>query len=368
MAIVCEKTVMIASLARRTRPRWSQRWVSTGFNSNQYGLSSEQIQLVEMCENFSKKELLPHASEWDRDKVFPEETLRKLAELGLGGMFVSEPKGGAGFSRFDGSLVFEALAQGCTSTTAYLSIHNMCGWMVSEFGSPVLQDKYLNNLMSCEWFSSYCLTEPGSGSDAASLSTTAKRVDGGTFILNGSKAFISGGSRSDVYLVMARTGGPGPKGISCFLVDADTPGLSFGKQEDKLGWNSQPTCAVIFEDVQVSSEQMLGEEGHGFKYAMQGLDGGRLSIAACSIGAAQACYLTALEHTKIREQFGKRLIDNQSMQFSLVDMGTKIHLSRLAVRHAASLLDAKDPNSTVHCALAKKVATDYCFQVCDEAL
>jgi len=343
---------------------------ATAFNDNRYGLTPEQIQLAEQCELFAENEFKPFAAKWDAEKIFPEEALRKAAGLGLGGMFVSEENGGSNLTRFDGSVVFEALAKGCTSTTAYLSIHNMCAWMVSEFGTPEQRERFLPKLVSMDWFASYCLTEPSSGSDAGSLRTTAKKTSSGDYVLNGTKAFISGGSRSDLYLIMARTGSQesGPKGVTCFAVEAGTPGLSFGAQEKKLGWNSQPTCMVIMEDMVIPEKNRIGKEGEGFKLAMKGLDGGRLSIAACSIGAAKACYDAALEHVKVREQFGKPLASNQTVQFKLADMGTSIHLSRLVLRHAAGLLDAKDPNATVHCAMAKKVATDLCFDVCDASM
>jgi alkylation response protein AidB-like acyl-CoA dehydrogenase len=357
------------ALSPVTRRARQLRCFSTSFNDNRYGLSEEQSQLADMCEQFSTKELKPHAAKWDEQKIFPVEALRKAAGLGLGGMFVSEQNGGSGFSRFDGSLVFEELSKGCTSTTAYLSIHNMCAWMVSEFGTEDQRKRYLPQLISMDWFASYCLTEPSSGSDAGSLRTTAKKR-GSEYVLNGTKAFISGGSTSNLYLIMARTGTQesGPKGVTCFAVEAGTKGLSFGAQEKKLGWNTQPTCMVILEDAVIPEANRIGQEGEGFKVAMKGLDGGRLSIAACSIGAAKACYDAAVEHVKVRQQFGKPLSTFQNVQFKIADMGANIHLSRLAVRHAATLLDAKDPNATVYCAMAKKTATELCFDVCDQAL
>jgi alkylation response protein AidB-like acyl-CoA dehydrogenase len=337
---------------------------STSFNSNGYGLSDEQRALRDMAESFAEKEMAPHAQKWDREKLFPADTLRRAAALGFGGMFVREESGGTGLSRFEGSLVYEALAGACASTTAYISIHNMCAWMVDRFGTEQQRRRWLPRLISMEWFSSYCLTEPGSGSDAQSLRTSARR-EGDSYVLNGSKAFISGGGRSELYLVMARA----PEGITCFAVEAaSTPGMTFGAQEHKMGWNSQPTCAVNFEDARVPADAVLGGLGQGFKVAMKGLDGGRLSIAACSVGAARACYNVARSHVQLREQFGKPLAANQTIQFRLAQMGCDIHSARLMVRHAATLLDAGDANATVHCAMAKREATDRGFKVCDEAL
>ena len=344
---------------------------ATSFNDNGYHLTESQLALKDVAEKFAAKEFEPHAAAWDRNKTFPREALRKAAEIGFAGMFVAnEELGGSGLSRLDGTVVFEALAAKDTSTTAYLSIHNMVAYMLDQFGSDEQKSRFLPKLCTMEHFASYCLTEPSAGSDAGSLRTTAKK-DGDSYVLRGSKAFISGGSASDIYVVMARTGTQqeGPRGISCFVVEAkDCPGLSFGAQEKKLGWNSQPTCAVIFDDVRVPAANRLGKEGEGFKIAMKGLDGGRVSIATCSVGAAKACYDLARDHVKKREQFGKPLAANQSVQFRLADMGLKIHTSRLLVRHAAALLDAKDANATVHCAMAKKGATEACWDVCDQAL
>ncbi|CAE7808360.1 acad8 [Symbiodinium sp. KB8] len=309
----------------------------------------------------------PFASEWDEKKHFPEDVLRKAAELGFAGLYVKEDVGGTGLSRHDGSLIVEALAGGCTSTTAYLTIHNMCTWMIDTFGNDEQRHQWLPSLLSMEKFSSYCLTEPGSGSDAASLSTRAVR-DGDDYVLNGQKMFISGGGRSDVYVIMARTGGEGPSGISCILVPSDAKGLSFGAQEKKLGWNTQPTAAVFLEDVRVPVANRLGEEGDGFKIAMKGLDGGRLSIGTCSLGAAAKCFDIAREYVKTRKQFGKPLINNQALAFRLSDMATDLQLSRLMIRQGAKLLDAKDPNARAFAAMAKQVSTDLGFKICNEAL
>lgn len=331
------------------------------------GLTPQQLEFQTVAQEFSQVELAPHAALWDSKKIFPEEALRKAAALGFAGLFVREESGGAGLGRLDGSVIIEALAQGCTSTTAYLTIHNMCAYMLDTFGSEELRSRFLPKLLTMEHFASYCLTEPNSGSDAASLSTRAVR-DGDHFVLNGAKAFISGGGRSDVYLVMVRTGGEGPGGVSCLVVEKGTPGLSFGAQEHKLGWNSQPTSAVVFEDCRVPVRNLLGKEGDGFKYAMRGLDGGRISIATCSVGAAQACFLIARDHLKVRKQFGKPLAHNQHLAFTLADMATELQVARLMVRQAARLLDEKDPNARGYCAMAKKVATDNGFSVCNNAL
>jgi alkylation response protein AidB-like acyl-CoA dehydrogenase len=270
-------------------------------------------------------------------------------------------------SRLDATVIFEELAAGCTSTAAYISIHNMAAWMIDHFGSPTQREVFLPPLTSMAHFASYCLTEPGAGSDAASLSTRAVR-DGDHYVLNGTKAFISGGGRSDIYVVMCRTGGEGPKGISTLVVPNDTPGLAFGKQEAKLGWNSQPTAMVLFEDARVPVANRLGEEGDGFKIAMMGLDGGRLNIAACSIGGARACLEAARDHMKTRRQFGKTLAEFQALQFKFADMATELEAARLMLWRAAGKLDDDDPETTLHCAMAKRFATDAGFQVCNEAL
>lgn len=283
------------------------------------------------------------------------------------GIYVNEEVGGSGLSRLDASVIFEALAGGCTSTTAYLTIHNMCAWMIDSFASDELRQKYLPDLCTMNKFASYCLTEPNSGSDAASLSTRATR-DGDSFVLNGSKAFISGGGRSDIYLVMARTGEAGAGGISCFLVENGTPGLEFGAQEKKLGWNTQPTAAVILEDCRVPASNMVGAEGDGFKYAMRGLDGGRINIGTCSVGAAYRCLREAREYVRTRKQFGVPLAENQSIAFKLADMATQLQSARLMIRTAARLLDEKDPSARAYCAMAKTIATDNGFAICNEAL
>jgi alkylation response protein AidB-like acyl-CoA dehydrogenase len=332
-----------------------------------FELSEEQRAFQDVARDFAAKVMAPDAARWDEEKIFPEEALRQAAALGFGGIYVADDVGGSGLTRLDAAIIFEELAAGCTSTAAYISIHNMAAWMIDRFGDSEQRRKFLPPLMSMEHFASYCLTEPGAGSDAAALKTRAVR-DGGDYVLNGSKAFISGGGRSDVYVVMCRTGGEGPKGISALVVPKDTPGLSFGKQEKKLGWNSQPTAMVIFENARVPAANRLSEEGDGFKIAMMGLDGGRLNISACSIGAARACLEAAREHMLTRSQFGRKLAEFQALQFKLADMATELEAARLMVRHAAVKLDAGDPEATLACAMAKRFATDMGFEVCNAAL
>ena len=288
--------------------------------------------------------------------------MRKCAELGFGAIYCDVEHGGSGLTRLDASLIFEALSEGCVSTTAYISIHNMVCWMIDFYGNDEQRAKYVPILSTMEKFGSYCLTEPGSGSDAASLSTTAK-LDGDNYIVNGTKAFISGGGDTDVYLVMCRTGGPGPKGISCLLVEKGTPGLSFGKKEVKMGWNSQPTRQVILEDAVVPKANLIGVEGQGFKIAMGGLNGGRINIAACSLGAAQSSIRHAVDHAKVRKQFGQALADFQHNQFQLAMMGTKLTASRALVRNAARALDERHRDTATLCAMAKMFATENCYEV-----
>ncbi len=332
-----------------------------------FSLSDDQRAFRDAARDFAVKEMAPHAATWDEEKIFPEETLRQAAGLGFGGIYIGEDVGGAGLTRLDAAIVFEELAAGCTSTTAYISIHTMSAWMIDRFGNDEQRQRFLPPLMSMQHFASYCLTEPGAGSDAAALATRADR-DGDDYVLNGSKAFISGGGRSDIYVVMCRTGGGGAKGISTLVVPKNTPGLSFGKQERKLGWNSQPTAMLNFVDARVPVANRLGAEGDGFKIAMMGLDGGRLNISACSIGAARACLEASREHMLDRRQFGKRLADFQALQFKLADMATDLEAARLMVHRAAQALDAGDPEATQYCAMAKRFATDVGFAVCNEAL
>ncbi|RMD64376.1 MAG: acyl-CoA dehydrogenase [Alphaproteobacteria bacterium] len=329
--------------------------------------TEEQRAFREAARDFAANEMAPHAAAWDEGKIFPEDTLRQAAALGFAGIYVRDDVGGAGLSRLDAAIIFEELAAGCTSTAAYISIHNMASWMIDRFGTDAQRRQFLPSLTSMAHFASYCLTEPGAGSDAAALKTRAVR-DGDDYVLNGTKAFISGGGRSDIYVVMCRTGEDGPKGISTLVVPRDTPGLSFGKQEKKLGWNSQPTAMVIFENARVPIANRLGAEGDGFKIAMMGLDGGRLNIAACSIGGARACLEAAREHLLTRRQFGRRLADFQALQFKLADMATELEAARLMVHRAADALDRGDPQATMYCAMAKRFATDAGFRVCNEAL
>lgn len=336
-------------------------------SSKLIGLNDDQVMYQSLAREFSEAELKPNADKWDEEKIFPAETLREAAALGFGGIFVRDDVGGSGLGRLDGAVIFEELASGCTSTTAYLTIHNMCCWMIDTYGSDEQRQRWLPDLCSMETFSSYCLTEPGAGSDAASLSMRATR-DGDDYVLNGSKAFISGGGRSDIYLIMCRTGDESAGGISCIAVEAGTKGLSFGAQERKLGWNSQPTAAVILDDCRVPAKNLIGEEGGGFKIAMAGLDGGRLSIGTCSIGAAQACWEAARDYISVRKQFGRPLDANQHIQFKMAEMASDIIVGRQSIRQAATLLDESHPDKTAFCAMAKRIATDNGFNVCNDAL
>jgi hypothetical protein len=330
-------------------------------------LTEEQRAIKETARAFAADRLAPHAAKWDEEKHFPETELRAAAALGFGGLYVGDDVGGSGLNRFDAALVIEELAAGCTATAAYLSIHNMCEGMIDKFGNDRQRQRWLPKLCSMEHFGSYCLTEPNSGSDAASLQTAAK-LDGDHYVLNGTKAFISGGGRSDIYVVMARTGGPGAKGISAIVVENGTPGLKFGAQEKKLGWNAQPTCNVMFDDCRVPVANRLSAEGDGFKIAMAGLDGGRINIAACSLGAAKACLAHARDYTATRKQFGQVLGDFQSIQFKLADMATQLEAARLMVQSAAAKLDNTDPEATLYCAMAKRFTTDVCFEICNDSL
>ena len=332
-----------------------------------FALSEEQQAFRDTARDFARLEMAPHAALWDEDGVFPVDTLRQAAALGFAGIYVGDDVGGSGLGRLDAAVIFEELAAACPSTAAYISIHNMASWMIDRFGNQEQRERFLPKLTSMEHFASYCLTEPGAGSDAASLRTRAER-DGDHYILNGSKAFISGGGSSDVYVCMVRTGEPGPKGISCLVVEKDAPGLSFGKQEHKLGWKSQPTSAVIFENCRVPVANRIGAEGEGFKIAMKGLDGGRLNIAACSIGGARFCLEQAIAYTGERKQFGKPLNAFQALQFKIADMATELDAARLMLHRAASSLDAGSDEATTHCAMAKRFATDVGFQVVNEAL
>ena len=332
-----------------------------------FNLNSDQNNYRDLAKSFSDKELKPYAAEWDKEAFFPKETLTKAGELGFLSLYVDTNLGGMGLGRLDASIVFEQLAQGCTSTTAFMTIHNMAIWMVSKFASEELKTEWFPQLSSGEKLASYCLTEPGSGSDAASLRTIAKR-DGDNFILNGSKAFISGSGVTDCLVLMARTGDAGAKGISCFLIPADSPGIEYGKNEPKMGWKNQPTRLVSLTDVKVSKNNLIGEEGDGFKIAMQGLDGGRINIATCSIGTAQSALEEAQKYMNEREQFGKKISEFQAMQFKIADMVTELVAARTMTRLAASKVDSNDPEATIYSAMAKRFATDVGFKVCNEAL
>lgn len=332
-----------------------------------FALNEDQVAIQDAARAFAEGQLAPHSAEWDEKKHFPVDVLRQAAELGFAGIYVNEDVGGSGLSRLDASIIFEALSYGDVPVAAYLTIHNMASWMIDRFGSEDLRQRYLPRLTSMELIASYCLTEPGSGSDAAAMRTTAK-LDGDHYVLNGGKAFISGGGVSDVYVVMARTGGEGAKGVSAFVVEKGTPGLSFGANERKMGWNAQPTAQVNFDNCRVPVENRIGQEGEGFRFAMMGLDGGRLNIASCSLGGAQFALDTAKAYLETRNQFGRPLKDFQALQFKLADMATELEAARLMVRQAAHALDNKHPEATKLCAMAKRFATDAGFQVANDAL
>ena len=332
-----------------------------------FALNEDQQAIQEMARRFAADELAPHAAEWDEKKHFPVDVIRKTAELGFAGIYTREDVGGSGLGRLDAALIFEALSEGCTSTAAYISIHNMCTWMIDRFGSEELRQKYCPRLTTMELLSSYCLTEPGSGSDAAALKTKAVR-DGDEYVLNGSKAFISAAGVSDLYIVMVRTGGDGPKGISTVVVEKGAKGLSFGANERKMGWNSQPTAIVTFEDCRIPVANRVGEEGDGFKFAMMGLDGGRLNIAACSLGTSNGALKTALDYVNQRRAFGKRLNEQQALQFKLADMATELEAARVFLYQAAWKLDNKTPDATKFCAMAKRFVTDAGFNLVNDAL
>jgi alkylation response protein AidB-like acyl-CoA dehydrogenase len=332
-----------------------------------FELSEEQRAFQATARTFARDEMMPNAPAWDEGEIFPVDALRKAAALGFGGIYVKEDVGGSALSRLDAALIFEELAQGCTSTAAYISIHNMAAWMIDAFGGADARKRFLPKLCTMEHFASYCLTEPGAGSDAANLSARARR-DGDHYVLDGSKAFISGGGVSDIYVVMARTGEGGPRGISCVVVEKGTPGLSFGAQEKKLGWKTQPTAMVIFENCRVPVTNRIGAEGQGFKIAMGGLDGGRLNIGACSIGGAQFCLDRTIDYMKARRQFGSRLADFQALQFRVADYATEIEAARLLLHRAAVAVGAGEPGGTRLAAQAKRLATDTGFEVVNGCL
>lgn len=333
----------------------------------EFNLNEDQLAFQDAARRFADKELAPYASEWDAQKIFPREAIVKAGNLGFCGVYTREDAGGLGLSRLDATIIFEELAAACPSTTAYITIHNMVSWMIDEFGNEEIRKQLCPDLSSGVLLGSYCLTEPGSGSDAAALKTTAIKK-GTKYILNGTKAFISGAGESDILIVMARTGDSGPKGISAFVVPANSEGISFGEKEKKLGWNTQPTRFVFFDHVEVDEEYLLGELGQGFKIALKGLDGGRINIGTCSVGAAQGAINQARKYMHERLQFGKSLAQFQSMQFKIADMATELVAARQMVHLAAFKLDSKDPNATTYCAMAKRLATDMCFNICNEAL
>lgn len=332
-----------------------------------FALSDDQRAIQSAAMAFSEAELAPHSARWDEEKHFPKDVLRQAAQMGLAGIYIGEDVGGAGLTRLDASIVFEALSYGDVSVAAYLTIHNMASWMIDRFGDDQLRQRYLPRLTSMELIASYCLTEPGSGSDAAALRTSAV-LDGDHYVLNGSKAFISGGGVSDLYVVMARTGDAGAKGVSAFVVENGAAGLSFGAQEKKMGWNAQPTAQVNFDNLRIPAANRIGGEGEGFRFAMMGLDGGRLNIASCSLGGAQLALDTAQAYMSERKQFGKQLADFQALQFKIADMATELEAARLMVRRAAHALDNGDPQATKYCAMAKRFATDAGFDVANQAL
>ncbi len=334
---------------------------------NQFDLTEDQVAIRDMARDFAADRLAPNALSWDEHKHFPIDVLREAAALGMGGIYVKEDIGGSGLTRFHAALIFEALSTGDPAVAAYISIHNMVAWMIDRFGSQDQRQRWVPDLCSMKALGSYCLTEPNAGSDAAALKTRAVR-DGGDYILNGQKQFISGAGTSAVYVVMVRTGGDGPSGISTLVVPAGTPGLSFGNNEKKMGWNAQPTRAVIFTDARVPVANRLGDEGTGFKIAMAGLDGGRLNIAACSLGGAQAAFDKARAYMRERKAFGKALTEFQALQFRLADMATELAAARLFLYAAASAYDNGHPETTMRCAMAKRFVTDVCFNVANDAL
>ncbi|HEX8626506.1 MAG TPA: acyl-CoA dehydrogenase family protein [Allosphingosinicella sp.] len=334
---------------------------------SQFDLTDEQRQIQEMARNFTADAITPHAGEWDEKHIFPRDTIREAAALGFGSIYVSEESGGIGLGRLEAALIMEAMAYGCPSTSAFISIHNMAGWMIDRFGSAAVKEKYLPSMIPMERMGSYCLTEPGSGSDAAALKTRAVK-DGDHYVVSGSKAFISGGGENEVYVTMVRTGVDGPKGISCLVIEKDMPGVSFGAQEKKLGWHSQPTAQVNFDEVRVPAENLVGGEGEGFRIAMMGLDGGRLNIGACSLGGAQRCLDEAIAYTRERKQFGQPIADFQATQFTLADMETELQAARTLLYAAAVKVTENAPDKTRFAAMAKRLATDTGSSVVDRAL
>jgi alkylation response protein AidB-like acyl-CoA dehydrogenase len=334
---------------------------------NQFDLTDDQREIQDLARRFTADRITPHAAEWDEKHIFPRDTIRAAAELGFASIYVSEESGGIALGRLEAALIMEAMAYGCPSTSAFISIHNAMLWMIDRFGSQIVKDKYLPDLVTMERLGSYCLTEPGSGSDAAALKTRAVK-DGDDWIVSGTKQFISGAGENEVYVTMVRTGEEGPKGISCLVIEKDMPGVSFGANEKKLGWHSQPTRAVIFDGVRVPGENLVGGLGDGFRIAMMGLDGGRLNIGACSLGGAQRCLDEAIAYTKDRKQFGKAIADFQNTQFTLADMATELEAARALLYMAAAKVTANAPDKTKFAAMAKRLATDTGSSVVDRAL
>jgi alkylation response protein AidB-like acyl-CoA dehydrogenase len=335
--------------------------------SGQFELTDDQLAIQEMAQRFTADAITPHAAEWDEKHTFPRDTIRQAAELGFGSIYVSEESGGIGLGRLEAALIMEAMAYGCPSTSAFISIHNMAAWMIDRFGTQAVKDKYLPSLIGMEKFASYCLTEPSSGSDAAALKTKAVK-DGDDWLVTGTKQFISGGGENEIYVTMVRTGEDGPKGISCLLIEKEMPGVSFGAQEKKLGWHSQPTAALNLDNVRVPAENLVGGEGEGFRIAMMGLDGGRLNIGACSLGGAQRCLDEAVKYTKERQQFGKPIADFQNTQFTLADMATDLEAARALLYRAAVKVTENAPDKTRFAAMAKRFATDAGSAIVDKAL
>jgi len=334
---------------------------------SQFDLTEDQLAIQEMARRFTADAITPFAADWDEKHIFPRDTIRAAAELGFGGIYVSEESGGIGLGRLEAALIMEAMAYGCPSTSAFISIHNMASWMIDRFGSKAVKDKYLPSMVPMERIGSYCLTEAGSGSDAAALKTRAAK-DGDHYVVTGSKQFISGGGENEIYVVMVRTGDEGPKGISCLVIEKDMPGVSFGALERKLGWHSQPTAQVNFDGVRVPVENLVGGEGEGFRIAMMGLDGGRLNIGACSLGGAQRCIDETLAYTKERKQFGQSIADFQNTQFMLADMETELQAARTLLYAAAVKVTENAPDKTRFAAMAKRMATDTGSSVVDQAL
>ena len=332
-----------------------------------FALTEEQAAIQDTALTFAKERIAPHAVEWDEKSHFPVDVIKETAALGMAAIYVPAEQGGSGLSRLDGALIMEALAYGCPAISGYISIHNMVAWMVAKYGSQAQVEKWMPKLAAMDWLTSYCLTEPGAGSDAAALETSAKRT-GDTYVLNGTKQFISGAGAADFYFVFARTGGAGANGISAFAVMKDTPGLSFGALEKKMGWNAQPTRQVIFEGCKVPAANRIGEEGQGFKFAMSGLDGGRINIGACSLGAAWCALDKARQYMLERKAFGRQIADFQALQFKIADMATELEAARLMIYRAADAIDRADPQASMYSAMAKRLATDFGFEVCNTAL